>query len=189
MKTIKFWFIAMVIMAFVSCEGFKIPKNAPTSSSGVTKAEVHISTGMDGLTVEQRNVRQRLIEDNQFGVIKHLYVISAYSGDVIIYSTVRGKVTSSGKRLNPTEVGCTDGQYVDNLNNGISVRIGNRIYNTPEVLQDDGTYGSSAEYVYWWDSKDVYHQHYITGGQIFHVTSEPLNVNKVVINLDPTWGK
>ncbi len=153
-----------------------------TSSSGVSKVATEVITGSDGLTVEQRNVRDRLVTDNKPGAIKHLYVISAYSGQVLIYSTVRGKVTSSGKRLAPTSI--VVGGAGDFQRQGFSTGIGSTV--TSEVLQDDGTYGSSVEYVYWWDAKGVYHQHYIQGGQIVHISDAPLAVKSIVLNLEAT---
>jgi len=156
----------------------------PVSASGVRKATVHIQTGADGFTTEQRNVRERLTQDNLPGSIKHLYVISAYSGQVLIYSTVRGKVTSSGKRLTPTSV--NGGRTGDGYWGGFAVEIGGDTHRTNEVLQDDGTYGSSIEYVFWFDSKGIYHQHYVQGGQILHVSSEPMSVKSVVINMEMT---
>jgi hypothetical protein len=125
------------------------------------------------------HVSERLKLDNEPGSIKHLYVISAYSGQVLIYSTVRGKITSSGKRLTPTTVSSlqNEGWY-------IPVDINGQRYKTSEVLQDDGTYGSSGEYVFWFDTRGVYHQHWIQGGQILHVSSEPIAVKSVVINME-----
>ncbi|KKM74388.1 hypothetical protein LCGC14_1400850 [marine sediment metagenome] len=159
--------------------------SSPTqSSSGVKQASVDVATGSDGLTVEQRNVKTRLTEDNKPGSIKHLYIISAYSGQVLIYSTVKGKVTSSGKRLSPYSVAAADGQQVSSALRGMRVNIGGNQHRTTEVLQDDGTYGSSIPYVFWWDSRDIYHQHYIAGGQILHVSTEPLAVKSVVINME-----
>lgn len=155
------------------------------SASGVGKATVKVQTGSDGLTIEQRNVTERLKEDNKPGSIKHLYVISAYSGQVIIYSTVRGKVTSSGKRLTPTSV-ASAGEVEDGFLTGLYGRssyVDNQLLTT-EVLQDDGTYGTSIDYIYWWDSKGIYHQHYVQGGQIVHVASEPLAVKSVVLNME-----
>lgn len=150
---------------------------SPTSRSGVNPAEIKIKTGADGLTTEQRNIKERLTEDNKPGSIKHLYVISAYSGQVLIYSTVRGKVTSGGKRLTPTTVG--EGSQ-------FSVRFGENLHYTHEVLQDDGSYGHSMDYLYWWDTKGVYHQHYVAGGQIVHVSNQPLSVKSIVINMEIT---
>lgn len=152
----------------------------PVSASGVSKANVQIPTGPDGLTIEQRNVRDRLVEDNKPAAIKHLYIISAYSGQTIIYSTVKGKVCSSGKRLTPSRI-----QYTkDSTPNGFAVDIGGRTHYTDEVLGDDGTYGSSVEYLYWFDVNNRYHQHYPSGGQIVHVSSEPIAVKGVIINME-----
>jgi hypothetical protein len=154
--------------------------NEAVSSTGIEKATATIETGIDGLTVEQRNVKERLERDNQPGSIKHLYVISPFSGDVLVYSTVRGKVTSSGKRLTPSTLD-SDGVMTPR------VRLGNDHYYTTEVMQDDGTYGHSAEYLFWFDSQGRYHQHY-PGNTIVHVSDQPLSIGKAVLNLDPTFG-
>jgi|SRR3989344_3009556 len=148
------------------------------SVSGTKMTTVgNIKTGTDGLTIEQHNVTKRIDMDNQVGAIKHLYVISAYSGQVVIYSTIRGKVTSSGKRLTPDRV---DGP------NNFSFTIALSRFYTNQVLGEDGTYGSSIEYLYWWDAKGVYHQHYVTGGQILHISDQPLAVKGIIINMEIT---
>lgn len=142
------------IVVFVVLSGCGLQSNGnntPQSASGVRKAEVQVQTNPDGLTTEQQNIKDRLLEDNKPGSVKHLYVISAYSGQVIIYSTVRGKVTSGGKRLTPTTVAAFGGQY--NQAEGVVVTVNGRNYQTNEVIQDDGTYGHSADYLYWWDTK------------------------------------
>lgn len=54
---------------------------------------------------------------------------SRMKSEVILYSTVRGKVTSGGKRLTLK-----------------SVHVGNRDHETNEVLENDGTYGESMNY-------------------------------------------
>lgn len=144
----------------------------PTADSGVKKASAKIQAGADGLTVEQRNIKKRLETDNKPGSIKHLYVISAYSGQVLIYSTVKGKVTSGGKRLtNPVTL--VQGDRGDWGGDFVMPRI-----------QDDGTYGSSMPYLYWFDSQGRYHQHYVTGGQILHVSDQPLAVKQITINME-----
>lgn len=153
------------------------PDNAPQSSSGVTKATVHVNVDPNtGLTVEQSNIAGRLKMDNTPGSVKHLYIIAPESGQVIIYSTVQGKVTSSGKRLSP--------KTVNGSTRGFNVQIGNETHYTSEVLQDDGTYGDSAEYIYWFDAQGRYHQHYFTGGQIIHISDYPVQVHGVIINME-----
>jgi len=175
--------LAVLVSVFVLgiLAGCDVQSNQPQSASGVKKATVQIPTNSEGLTTEQQNIRERLLEDNKPGSVKHLYVISAYSGQVIIYSTVRGKVTSGGKRLTPTEVATSA-----NRDRGFEVTIGRERHWTGEVLQDDGTYGHSSEYLYWWDTKGVYHQHYVSGGQIVHVSNQPLAVKGIIINMELT---
>lgn len=186
MKLFKFILLLLTVVVMSSCDlfpGSSQPNIVPVSASGVAKADVKVVTDANGNTVEQKNIMERLKRDNKPGSIKHLYVISAYSGQVIIYSTVDGKVTSAGKRLTPTSVVDTGGQYVTN-SYGFDVNIAGGYYRTTEVLGDDGTYGSSDPYIYWFDVKGVYHQHYLSGGQILHISDQPLAVKSVIINME-----
>ena len=182
-------FIGALILSFLFACGMVNQTPTPKSDSGVSKVSAKVKTGSDGMTTEQRQVKRRVEEDNKPGAIKHLYVISAMSGQVIIYSTVKGKVTSSGKRLTPVTVAATDGQYVSGEHAGMPVAFGGGRYRTSEVLQDDGTYGSSIHYLYWWDVQDRYHQHYVSGGQIIHVSDQPLQVKGVIINMEAKPGR
>ena len=70
------------------------------------------------------------------------------------------------------------------ITGGVPVRVGNRNLRTSEVLQDDGTYGSSMEYLYWWNTAGVGHKHYVTGGQIVHISEQPLSVKSIIINME-----
>jgi len=177
--------MTIALVAFTMTAIIPAAQAAPMSSSGVKKAYVKVPTDSRGMTIEQKNVGKRILTDNKPGTIKHLYVISAFTGDILIYSTVKGKVTSSGKRLSPITVQSSpDTQYNNRDDRGIPVNIGGEKHRTTEVLQDDGTYGSSVPYVYWFDTKNNYHQHYITGGQIFHVTNAPLATKKAIINME-----
>lgn len=145
---------------------------APVASSGAQKVTVKVPKDANGMTVEQKNVADRLLLDNKPGSIKHLYVISAYSGQVLIYSTVKGKVTSSGKRLTNTQTltHCDKGEWSGDC--------------VMPAIQDDGTYGSSVPYLFWFDSKGIYHQHYVAGGQILHVSDQPISVKSVILNME-----
>lgn len=149
------------------------------SVSGTKMAAVgSVLINKEGRTVEQQNIIDRIQMDNKPGAIKHLYVISAMSGQVIIYSTVRGKVTSSKKRLTPDTA---DGSSQSGT---FTFQVGGKDYSTNQVLGEDGTFGSSIEYLYWWDSKGAYHQHYVTGGQIVHISDQPLSVKGIIINME-----
>ncbi|MDP3506716.1 MAG: hypothetical protein Q8T09_01880 [Candidatus Melainabacteria bacterium] len=171
--------IAALAILAISLTGCEVPQQAPESTSGVQKATVEVAVDpITRLTVEQGNIAGRLKMDNTIGSVKHLYIIAPESGQVIIYSTVKGKVTSSGKRLSPTTV--------NGSTYGFPVTFGNERHYTSEVLQDDGTYGNSAEYIYWFDVQGRYHQHYFTGGQIIHLSDQPIQVKSVVINMELT---
>ena len=178
MKKIIILVVAVVfaLFAFIGCE---IEEKEPTSATGVKKVTSDVVVQASGMTVEQENIDRRTELENVPGAIKHLYIISAYSGQVLIYSTVKGKVTSSGKRLSPYTVESA-GESPD----GFPITINGQNYHTLEVLQDDGTYGHSIPYLYWWDVRGGYHQHYITGGQIPHLSDKPLVVKDVIINME-----
>lgn len=152
--------------------------NEAKSTSGITKATTQVKTDLNGNTIEQNAIINRLKEDNMPGSIKHLYVISTHTGQVLIYSTVKGKVTSSGKRLSPHMANFMSGD-------GFLFKIDENSYaETNEVLGDDGTYGSSAEYIYWWDSKGVYHQQYISASMCLHISNQPIAVKSIIMNLE-----
>lgn len=180
-KILPLCLLVICCLAFMAEDDCDNPRQAQ-SASGLSKASVNIPVGTDGLTAEQHNVRTRLLEDNKPGAIKHLYVISPYSGQVIFYSTVKGKVTSGGKRLTPASV--TGSRASDGYWGGFWMPIGGQTQQTLEVLGDDGTYGSSGEYLYWWDVRGSYHQHYLTGGQIVTISDQPLPVKSITINVE-----
>lgn len=175
-------FTVAVAAALTLClAGCNLDQENPQSSSGVGKASVKVAVDPNtGLTVEQANIAERLKRDNLPGSVKHLYVISPMSGQVLFYSTVKGKVTSSGKRLSPRTV---------NSASPFTVNIGGYQHYTSEVLEDDGTYGSSVEYIYWFDARNQYHQHFFTGGQIIHISDYPLVVPHIILNIEEMAAK
>lgn len=181
------WILIVVIAIvgfFVLTAQSCMDESEPVSTSGVQKITAEVEVQASGMTVEQENIKRRLEAENMPGAVKHLYIISAYSGQVILYSTVKGKVTSSGKRLTPYQVTTIDGDSGSQYGFKVHFPDGASKY-TGEVLQDDGTYGHSIPYLYWWDVQDRYHQHYVSGGQIVHVSDTPLSgVKSVIINIE-----
>ena len=170
--------VSIIIFSFLAT-GCNNLTTEPQSSTGVTKATATVQTDANGFTAEQRNIMEKYKRDNTPGAIKHLYVISAYSGQVILYSTVQGKVTSGTKRLTPSEVtGSRD------WGNSFTVNINGTHYYTNEVLGDDGAYGSSGDYIFWFDTRGIMHQHYMGGGQILHISDQPLAVKSIIINME-----
>ena len=158
------------------------PLQDAESTSGVKQAAVQVPVGPDGLTVEQRNVSQRLLLDNKPGSIKHLYVIAPKSGKCVLYSTVQSKLSSASKGLSPPYV--QPSSKDDNHRNEFLIKFPDGDRYTTRVLGDDGTYGVSGEYVYWWDVRGVYHQHHLADGQIVHVSGEPVRFKSVETDLE-----
>lgn len=145
------------------------------SDSGVTKATTAVHTDADGKTIEQENIIERLKRDNQPGSIKHLYIISSYTGDVLQYSTVKGKVTSGSKRLSPKTV---NGNGTNSPGWSNLVSIGGTKYVTDEVLDDGGAYGESGNYMFWFDAQGNYHQYYPAGGTYISICDKPQRIKK-----------
>lgn len=164
---------------------------AAVSASAVRQIWVHITPDpATGLTYEQAGVKDRLVNDNKAGAVKHLYVFAPHSGQILLYSTVKGKVTSSSKRITASNtIGaykCGDSTCFD----GFTIRLpSGNTSRTREVLGDDGTYGSSVPYIYWWDTNDRYHQHFMTDEQVIQVTDQPITGARIVLNLETTSSR
>ena len=150
--------------------------NQQKSDSGVQKATTKVKTDATGNTIEQHNIIERLKRDNDLGSLKHLYIISSYTGDVLQYSTVKGKVTSGGKRLSPKTVIGSPRQYQSGSNNRVT--IGGESFTTDEVLDDGGAYGDSGNYLFWFDAQGNYHQYYPSGGTYLEICDRPMRVQK-----------
>lgn len=165
-------FLSTIVLVFLLSCNFG---GQQKSDSGVEKATVQVKTDAQGHTTEQLNIIERLKRDNEVGSIKHLYVVSSYSGDVLEYSTVKGKVTSGGKRLSPRTV---NGSNCGNYSHYNYVEINGIKHTTDEVLDDGGAYGDSGSYLYWFDAQGNYHQYYPSGGTYLHISDRPLRVRK-----------
>jgi hypothetical protein len=173
MKNLKIMVVLFLMATMVSCN---LDTTQQKSDSGVEKASVKIKTDANGQTIEQKNIIERLQRDNDLGSLKHLYVISSFSGDVMEYSTVKGKVTSGGKRLSPKTV---NGKYSESgVGSANYVKMNNETFSTDEVLDDGGSYGESMSYVYWFDAQGNYHQYFPSGGTYLHISDKPLRIKK-----------
>lgn len=112
-------------------------------------------------------------------------MIAPKSGRVVLYSTVQGKVTSGGKRLTPrTTIDKYDCGKDCTHYEGQRIILDGLEYITTDLMQDDGTYGSSAPYFYWFDANGRYHQHFFTEGQIILISEQPLAGRQVIFNAD-----
>lgn len=171
--------VIAVLLFAVACGPPTQPQQR--SDSGVTKATTQVKTDANGQTAEQANIIAKVQRDTELGAVKHLYVISSYTGDVLEYSTVKGKVTSGGKRLSPKTVF----QEREMYGNWNTVNIGNATFVTNEVIDEYGSYGDSSNYFYWFDAQGMYHQYFPSGGTYVHISDKPLKPRKAVVTFEP----
>jgi len=109
---------------------------------------------------EQNNIARRLTLTSNPGQIGFVVLLNE-AGQPILYTSVKGKLTSSGKRLT---------QPFDIQHQSFAV----------DAPSDEGTYGSSDPYIYFWDTNDVYHQwsgRYLYSDKPIRLRVEPLVIS------------
>ena len=165
------WVVLMFFALFaVGCSGPSGPAEQTARSgakqvSALYKAPVN----SEGRTAEQQNIWDRDRVTSDFTKVMWIHLI-ALDGKIVRRMPVRWKVTSSGKRLEPTEA---MGFAGDNLRYHIPIYNG---YGTKEFIQKDGTFGSSDPYIFWFDPQGRYHQYGTAGGIGYLVTDYPIDL-------------
>lgn len=94
-------------------------------------------------SLERVNIKKRLETFDNPNKVSYIYLINY--GKVMAFYTIKGKVTSGGKRLTSTQ------QQVDSRWNSPAAFV----MEAPEL---DGTYGSSNPYIFFWTTDGVYVQ-------------------------------
>jgi len=85
------------------------------------------------------------------------------SGQPVYYTGVKGKITSGGKRLTPPDRSTAEGSGANNV-----VRA---------APSDEGTYGSSGEYIFFWTTEGRYKQwngKYLYSDEPIRLSIQPL---------------
>lgn len=141
----------------------------PSSASGAHQADpIRVPKNAQGDTMEQQNINDRLRVTTDPTKVLWIHLI-ALDGKIIRRMPVRGKVTSSGKRLEPAKV------VVDpHESSGTYPKYDG--YYTDERIEADGTYGSSDPYIYWFDPMGRYQQWGTAGGLGYLVTDYPIDL-------------
>lgn len=113
------------------------------------------------------NIKRRLELTSKPGAIGFVVLLNE-AGQPILYTAVKGKITSSGKRLtSPQQEVSVDKGELSGTELGMSP-------------SDEGTWGSSDPYIYFWDTNDVYHQwagNYLYSDQPIRLRVEPLVIS------------
>lgn len=104
---------------------------------------------------EQDNIEARLTLTSNPDLLGHVAIVNKV-GQVVLYTTIKGKVTSGSKRLtNPGYCGAVNG----------------------DCPSDEGTYGSSNPYVFFWTNSGQYIQtsmDYIYSDKPLRLDEKPL---------------
>lgn len=175
---------ALLCCALVAgCTNATTPNDVTSGDPGVKQLTIKTQTDADGLTAEQRNVRRRIQEDNKTGSVKFLYLLNATTSECVMFSMVANKITSGGKHLIPGSVE----SWSDNSSSygGFTVNIHGSEMVTQEVLGDDGTYGHSGEYFFWFRPDGAFFQ-VIPGSATVLISDRPVRVKKTEATVDLT---
>lgn len=113
---------------------------------------------------EIENIKKRLELTSQPGLIGYIAIINKV-GQVVLYTPVKGKVTSGKKRLTRdfAFVRCSQG--------------GNSGDCQVKAPSDEGTYGESGDYIFFWTPGDQYFQTdlgFVYSDKPMRLTIEPL---------------
>lgn len=129
-------------------------------SANQSKMETSTPIPMLQNSLERANISKRLTTWQDPTKVSYIYLTSY--GHIMAFYTVKGKVTSGTKRLTSTErkIGINCGQYCDEI-----------LAESPEL---DGTYGSSAPYIFFWTTDGTYVQ---WNGE-YMLSDNPLQLNE-----------
>lgn len=113
---------------------------------------------------EIENIKKRLELTSQPGLLGYIAIINKV-GQVVLYTPVKGKITSGKKRLTRdfAFVRCDKGPNWGDCE--------------VKAPSDEGTYGESGDYIYFWTPGEQYLQTdlgYIYSDKPFRLTVEPL---------------
>ena len=153
----------LVLFALAAC-GEPSP-NSNKDNQAVKAAQAAASiTFTENAEIE--NIKKRLELTSNPGAIGYVVLLNE-AGQPILYTGVKGKITSSGKRLTPP---------IKDWGTELGVPLG-----TLDVApSDEGTWGSSDPYIYFWDTNGTYHQwsgRYLYSDKPIRLRVEPLVVS------------
>lgn len=126
-------------------------------------------------SLERINIKKRLEMFDEPNKVSYIYLINY--GRVMAFYTIKGKVTSGNKRLTSTQQQVESRWYGARGNGGGF--NGSEIMEAPEL---DGAYGTSAPYIFFWTTDNVYVQwsgDYMLVDQPLQLTSQPELIRNV----------
>jgi len=152
--------VALMLAISVSACGEKEPQAKSVQSARAKEAANSINFAENS---EIDNIKRRLELTSNPGAVGFVLLMNQ-AGQPIMYTGVKGKITSGSKRL-------TEPDRLFSNGNGAGVR---------QASSDEGTYGSSDSYVYFWTTSGQYIQwagSYLYSDKPLRVKIEPLVVD------------
>jgi hypothetical protein len=159
----------MLLLFAYGC--FEDPAVQPHNKSvQAEKAEREASTIRFDENAEIDNIKARLELTSSPGLLGYIVLLNG-AGQPVMYTTVKGKVTSGSKRLTkPYDFARRDvGQYYADV--------------LVDAPSDEGTYGRSGDYIYFWTENGQYVQW--SGTYLYSDKPIRLSIEPIVVNLTP----
>lgn len=168
MKKLMLLAVSLLVMG-IGCAGS--PPPAPTQKQIQSQKAKEAAESINfSENSEIDNIKKRLELTSNPGALGYVVLLNEM-GQPIVYTSVVGKVTSSSKRLT------SPWQVYDMCRNGVSIDC----LTVTDAPSDEGTWGSSSPYVYFWSQTGQYYQW--SGQYLYSDKPLRLSVKPLVIDL------
>lgn len=154
-----------LLMANQGCDGAAAPASTKQAESQKAADAANSITFVENAEID--NIKRRLQETSSPGKIGFIMLLND-AGQPIMYASVKGKLTSSGKRLTAP---------VRKLRWDCGANICDHESPAPA---DEGTWGHSDNYVYFWTVDGQYYQwsgQYLYSDKPFRLKVDPLVIS------------
>lgn len=139
--------LILVSLSFLMVGGCKERLSEPTSTKTAQAVKAQQAAQRITFTenAEIENIEKRLNLTSSPSLLGYV-VLMNQAGQPVLYTSVKGKITSGGKRLTSPQrlVKGDRGEW-----------RGEFVMQSPS---DEGTWGRSAPYIFFWDTNGAYHQ-------------------------------
>ena len=153
------------MLTLVGCVPEAPAQSVKQTQADKAKAAANSITFLENAEID--NIKRRLELTADPGKIGYIVLLNE-AGQPILYETVKGKVTSGGKRL-------TEPDRVVSYSN-----VNGQVWVNRAAPSDEGTYGSSNPYIFYWNAEGAYRQWagpYLYSDRPIRLRIEPLVVN------------
>lgn len=164
--TIRWPFMAMLVIAIAALMlagcGNERPKTVKVTQSQKAKAAADSISFTENAEIE--NIKNRLKLTSNPGLTGFVLLMNE-AGQPIMYTGVRGKITSGGKRLTSPQ---------RKVRGDRGANYGDFVMDAPS---DEGTWGHSSEYIFFWTTTGQYIQwngKYLYSDKPFRTKVDPL---------------